>query len=71
MTRMPNLITVTPEEAVWIAAKKLIDHEIDGLPVVREVEKDMGAPESNKTYEVIGRLTKTNITRLFVELGEK
>jgi len=71
MTRMPNIITVSPEEAAWIAAKKLIDHEIDGLPVVREMVKDPDAPEANKTYEVIGRLTKTNITRLFVELGEK
>lgn len=71
MTRMPNIIITTPEEAVWIAAKKLIDHEIDGLPVVREVIKETGSLEGNKTFEVIGRLTKTNITRLFVEMGEK
>lgn len=71
MTRMPNVVTITPEQAVWVAAKKMIDHEIDALPVVREISKDDDAPETNKTYEVIGRLTKTNITRIFVELGEK
>jgi len=63
MTRMPNVVTVTPDESVWTAAKKLITHEVDALPVVREAA-DSGAAE------VIGRLSKTNITRLFVELGE-
>lgn len=71
MTRMPNIVTITPDEAVWMAAKRLVDHEIDGLPVVREVIKETGSSDSCKIYEVIGRLTKTNITRLFVELGEK
>lgn len=71
MTRMPNIVTTTPEEAVWIAAKKLIDHEIDALPVVREETTEAGHAEANKIYEVVGRLTKTNVTRLFVELGEK
>lgn len=71
MTRMPNIVTVTPDEAVWMAAKRMVDHEIDGLPVVREVINETSSAESCKTYEVIGRLTKTNITRLFVELGEK
>lgn len=63
MTRMPNIITTTPEENVYEAAKKLIDYQIDSLPVVRPV--DPGA----KQFEVIGRFTKTTITRIFVELG--
>ncbi|MGB9826689.1 MAG: CBS domain-containing protein, partial [Desulfofundulus sp.] len=66
MTRMPNVITVGPEDSVWLAAKKLITHEVDALPVVRPVE----GGDKNKDLEVIGRLSKTNITRLFVELGE-
>lgn len=66
MTRMPNVVTTTPEEAVWMAAKKLITHEVDALPVVRPTEGKNGAEGS----EVIGRLSKTNIARLFVELGE-
>lgn len=65
MTRMPNVITAEPEESVWLAARKLIVHEVDALPVVRPVKDAPG-----KELEVIGRLSKTNITRLFVELGE-
>lgn len=66
MTRMPNVVTTTPEEAVWMAAKKLITHEVDALPVVRPTEGNNGI----EGCEVIGRLSKTNIARLFVELGE-
>ncbi len=65
MTPMPKLVVTTPEESVLAAAKKLIDHEVDSLPVVRP----LNLPDA-KEYEVIGRLTKTNITRLFVEFGE-
>lgn len=66
MTRMPNIITTRNEESVWEAARKMIEHEVDALPVVRPFS-DSGSEEQ---LEVIGRLTKTNITRLFVELGE-
>lgn len=41
----------------------MIEHEIDSLPVVEEVDME------EKSYKVIGRITKTTITRLFVELG--
>nr|WP_277998952.1 CBS domain-containing protein [Moorella sulfitireducens] len=61
---MPNIICTTPEESVLTAARKIIEHEVDALPVVRPVEGQ------GKKLEVIGRLTKTTITRLFVELGE-
>lgn len=63
MTRMPNLICVNDDDSVHDAAIKMIDHEIDSLPVVEEIDLD------EKTYKVIGRITKTTITRLFVELG--
>lgn len=65
MTRMPNLITTTPEESVFIAAQKLNSREVDALPVVRAVRTENGVEE----LEVVGRITKTTITRLFVELG--
>ncbi|CCQ97369.1 negative regulator of gluconeogenesis [[Clostridium] ultunense Esp] len=65
MTRMPNIIVTAPEESVLDAAMKLIEHEIDSLPVVEEVILD----EGDKAYKVVGRITKTTITRLFVELG--
>lgn len=64
MTRMPNIVTVEPKDRVLEAAMKLIEHEIDSLPVIREVDK------KNKEYKIIGRITKTNITRLFLELGK-
>lgn len=61
MTRMPNIITVTLEDSVLTAAEKIINHEIDAVPVVKTV---------NNEYEVLGRVSKTNITRIFVEFGE-
>ncbi len=64
MTRMPNIIYVEAEDSILTAAIKLIDHEIDSLPVVDENS------EEEKNYKVIGRITKTTITRLFVELGK-
>ncbi|WMM23490.1 helix-turn-helix transcriptional regulator [Tissierella sp. MB52-C2] len=62
MTRMPNIVYVEPEDSVLDAAIKLIDHEIDSLPVIEENVEAKG-------YKVLGRITKTTITRLFVELG--
>ena len=67
MTRMPNVVVTAPEESVWQAAQKIMTHAVDALPVVRPV----GGEDGQTQYEVIGRLSKTNITRLFVELGER
>jgi DeoR family transcriptional regulator, catabolite repression regulator len=66
MTRMPNIIWTTSEEPLLMAARKIIQHQIDSLPVVR-VHLDSSGKEK---LEVIGRFTKTNITRILVELGE-
>ena len=62
---MPKMIMTDPEEPILAAAKKLVDGEIDGLPVVRLI-----GSEEEKAFEVVGRLTKTNITRLLVEMGQ-
>ncbi len=71
MTRMPNVITITPDESVWSAAQKIITHEIDALPVVSPVGKHNGESENDlEGFEIVGKVSKTNITRLFVELGE-
>lgn len=64
MTRMPNIIFVHEEDSILNAAVKLIDHEIDSLPVTEKNNED------DKEYRIIGRITKTTITRLFVELGK-
>jgi predicted transcriptional regulator len=63
MTRMPNIVTVEPDETVYDAAKKLIDYQIDSMPVIKVIDA------SKKQYEVIGRFTKTTLARIFVELG--
>ncbi|MBT2695269.1 helix-turn-helix transcriptional regulator [Bacillus sp. ISL-55] len=65
MTRMPNIITVNPEETLVQAAKKLVTNRIDSLPVVRELKQK---PDS---YEVIGRITKTTITKVYLEIAEQ
>ena len=65
MTGMSKIIMTDPEEPILAAAKKMVDGEIDSLPVVRP----MGA-DDEKAFEVVGRLTKTNITRLLVEMGQ-
>ena len=47
----------------WIlATKKIIEHEVDSVPVVEANEDD------ENHIKVIGRLSKTNITKLFLEL---
>lgn len=61
MTRMPNIVVVTEEESLWQAARKMIEHEVDSLPVVQS--------NGHGGYEVLGRLTKTNITRAFMDLN--
>lgn len=61
MTRMPNIVVTYEEENLLDAAKRLIERKIDGMPVVRKQE--------NGRLKVIGRLTKTNITKALVELG--
>ncbi|MEN6411355.1 MAG: helix-turn-helix transcriptional regulator [Veillonellales bacterium] len=65
MTRMPNLVMTFPQESVLRAAQKLINHQVDSLPVVEVAETEAG-----DKYQVVGRFTKTNITRLFVQLVE-
>lgn len=63
MTRMPNIVVAYEEESLWEVAKRMIEHQIDGMPVVRKQE--------NGRLLVTGRVTKTNVTRAFVELGRR
>ncbi len=64
MTRMPNIHMTTEHENIWEAARKISEYEVDSLPVVRYIDEP-----GRKGYQVIGRITKTTITKLFVELG--
>lgn len=65
MTRMPNIVVATPGESILDAAVKLIEHQVDSLPVVEETKKESG----EIGFRVVGRISKTNITRLFVDIG--
>ncbi|MFQ3542742.1 helix-turn-helix transcriptional regulator [Halobacillus rhizosphaerae] len=60
MTRMPNITVCKQEDLLVDAAQQLIEKQIDGLPVIVPREKGL---------EVIGRITKTNITKALVELA--
>ena len=62
MTRMPNITLCTKEDYLIDVAEKLIEKQIDALPVVKE---------SDKGFEVVGRITKTNITKAFVALASE
>ena len=46
--------------------KCLNEYEIDCLPVVHVLDTD---EEDKKDLQIVGRISKTNITRLFVECG--
>lgn len=67
MTRMPNIITITDNESAFEAARRIIEHEIDSLPVVEKVKTEDG----KEMYKITGKVSKTTITRLFVELGKE
>ncbi|ASN05203.1 helix-turn-helix transcriptional regulator [Virgibacillus necropolis] len=59
MTRMPNITFCMKDDLLIDAANKLINKQIDGVPVVKE---------TNAGNEIVGRITKTTITKAFVEL---
>ncbi|MCY9668956.1 helix-turn-helix transcriptional regulator [Paenibacillus alginolyticus] len=62
MTRHPNVVTVNPEDSVLEAARKMIHHQVDGLPVVKS-EADQ------EPDEVVGRITKTTMTKLLLDVA--
>ncbi|MFJ7971374.1 helix-turn-helix transcriptional regulator [Psychrobacillus sp. NPDC096389] len=61
MTRMPNITYCTKEDTLIEVANKLMSRQIDSLPVVKERKDGL---------EVVGRVTKTNITRAFLSLAD-
>ncbi|WP_165996774.1 helix-turn-helix transcriptional regulator [Bacillus sp. es.036] len=61
MTRMPNITVCQRDDLLIEVANQLIEKQIDALPIVKEVENGI---------EVIGRITKTNVTRALVDLAK-
>ncbi len=66
MTRMPNVTFVTPETSVVDATKLIVRHQIDSLPVVQQ-----GVEDGKSCYKVVGRFSKTIVSRLFVEATDQ
>lgn len=60
MTRMPNITMCEKEDLLIEVAAKLIEKQIDAIPIIRHSEKGI---------EVIGRITKTNMTKALVALS--
>lgn len=65
MTRMPNIVFVEKDDSAYLVAQRIIDHEVDSLPVVERSFED-----NKEILKIIGKVSKTNITKLFVNLGE-
>ena len=66
MTRMPNIICGKKDDNAYEMAKKIIEHEIDSIPIVETIN-EVGEKDQ---YKIIGKVSKTNITKLFVKMGE-
>ncbi|MBB6448843.1 CBS domain-containing protein [Geomicrobium halophilum] len=60
MTRMPNITVCKKDDLLIEVASHLIERQIDAIPVVNEKE--------NNRYEVVGRVTKTTMTKVLVHL---
>lgn len=66
MTRMPNIVTVYDDDSAYEAAKKIIMHEVDSLPVVEKIIDEFG----KEHCKITGKISKTTLTGLLVKLGE-
>ena len=66
MTPRTKIVYAGPEDTVLSAAEKLLRYEVDCLPI-GTVHTDDG----EERFSVVGRLSKTNIVKIFVALGEK
>lgn len=65
MTRMPNIITANLDDTVVEVVRKIVEHEVDSLPVVKCFLDQTG----EEKLEVVGKISKTNIARLFLDLA--
>jgi len=66
MSRMPNLATITKNETIIEAANRIVENEVDSLPVVEVLEVN-----GKERLKIIGKVSKSTITELFVNLCKK
>jgi predicted transcriptional regulator len=57
---MPNITVCRQDDLILDVANALIEKQIDALPVVKDTEMGL---------EVIGRITKTNMTKILVDFA--
>lgn len=57
MTRMPNVITAYEEERILDVGYKIIQHEIDSIPVV----------DKENPLKLVGRISKTVVLKHFID----
>ncbi|OXM83396.1 histidine kinase [Paenibacillus rigui] len=69
MTREPNVIHVFPEDSVIEAARKMMHHQVDSLPVVARSKQESAQAQGRIRWEVVGRVTKTIMTQLLLDLA--
>lgn len=66
MTRMPNIVYCEENEEIIQGVRKIINHQIDCLPVIRIINTG-----NKQVYKIVGRVTKTNITKLFLDIFDR
>ena len=64
MTGLSKIVLSKPHEPAAAAARRLIEREVDCLPVVLPFDEKKGK------WKLVGRVSKTNMTRLLAELAE-
>lgn len=62
MTRMPKIVFCEEDDSIIEAAEKIIEHEVDCVPVVTRL--------SNGKIKAVGRISKTNITKVLLEISK-
>jgi len=60
MTRSIHIVSISLNDSIYDAAKKIVEYQIDCLPVVNKI---------NDKNELVGIISRETITRVFVELG--
>lgn len=63
MTRYPNIVTLSPDDSVMVAIRKMAQHQLDCLPVVHM------RSEGGHDPEVTGWVSKSNIIRLIADIA--
>ncbi|WP_186580635.1 helix-turn-helix transcriptional regulator [Aquibacillus kalidii] len=66
MTRHPNIYTVLQDDPILEAARKMVQFEVDSLPVVEPDNDQQPAKQL-----VVGRITKTHLTKVLLEISQE